>query len=55
MRKDNAPKPKEASKTMKQRMEKARAGKLAARHDRLLAEAEKQHTRMMERGQDEND
>jgi hypothetical protein len=40
-----APKPREGSKIMKQRMEKVRQGKIAARHNRLLAEAEQQHNK----------
>jgi hypothetical protein len=45
MRKDDAePKPREA-KIMKQRMEKVRDGKIAARHERLLTKVQKQHDR----------
>lgn len=41
MRKE--PKPRDGSKIMKQRMEKVREAKIAARHERLLAEVQKQH------------
>jgi hypothetical protein len=43
MRKDNAPKPREGSKAMKQKMQKVREGKIPARHERQLVEVQKQH------------
>jgi hypothetical protein len=56
MRKDNAElKPREGSKTVKQRMEKVREGKIAARHERLLAKVQKQHNRRMGCGPDGNE
>jgi hypothetical protein len=39
MRKDNVPKP--GSKAVKQKMGKVREGKIAAKHERLLAEVKK--------------